>query len=70
MSQFVVNMVDALTREVLDTEDEVFDNEEDAQEYACEWGGSFAQGAECLSLAGRAYTPREAVDFVVEEIDD
>ena len=49
MSQFVVNMVDALTREVLDTEDEVFDNEEDAQEYACEWGGSFAQGAECLS---------------------
>lgn len=70
MSKFIVQMVDAYTREVLNTEDEVFDNEQDAEDYACECGGAFAEGAEVLSLAGRNYTPREDVDFVVEEIDD
>ena len=70
MAKFVVQMIDAYTREVLDTEDEVFDNEQDAEEYACECGGNFAEGAEVLSLAGRDYNSREEVDFVVEEIDD
>lgn len=70
MSKFIVQMVDAYTKEVLNTEDEVFDNEQDAEDYACECGGAFAEGAEVLSLAGRNYTPREDVDFVVEEIDD
>lgn len=70
MPKFIVQMVDAYTREVLDTEDEVFDNEQDAEDYACECGGAFAEGAEVLSLAGRDYTPREDVDFVVEEVDD
>ena len=70
MSKFIVQMVDAYTREVLNTEDEVFYNEQDAEDYACECGGAFAEGAEVLSLAGRNYTPREDVDFVVEEIDD
>lgn len=69
MSKFVVNMVDALTREILDTEEEIFDSEEEAQEFACEWGGNFSQGAEDLSLRGESYIPREAVDFEVEEID-
>lgn len=70
MSKYVVQMVDAYTREVLDTEDEVFDNEQDAEDYACECGGAFAEGAAVLSMAGREYTPREDVDFVVEEVDD
>lgn len=70
MSKFVVNMIDALTREVLSTEDEIFDNEQDAEEYACECGGNFSQGAECLSLRGEPYIPREAVDFEVEELDE
>ncbi len=70
MPKFIVQMVDAYTREVLNTEDEVFDNEQDAEDYACECGGAFAEGAEVLSLAGRDYTPREDVDFIVEEVDD
>ena len=70
MPKFIVQMVDAYTREVLNTEDEVFDNEQDAEDYACEYGGAFAEGAEVLSLAGRDYTPREDVDFVAEEVDD
>lgn len=70
MPKFLVQMVDAYTREVLETQDEVFDNERDAEEYACECGGAFAEGAEVLSLAGRDYTPRDEVDFIVEEVDD
>lgn len=70
MPKFLVQMVDAYTREVLETQDEVFDNERDAEEYACECGGAFAEGAEVLSLAGRDYTPGDEVDFVVEEVDD
>lgn len=70
MSKFIVQMVDAYTREVLDTEDEVFDTEEEAEDYACECGGAFAEGAEVLSMSGRLYTPREDVDFVVEELDE
>lgn len=70
MAKFVVQMLDAYTGDVLGTEDEVFDNEQDAEEYACECGGNFAVGADVLRLAGRDYTPREDVEFVVEEIDD
>lgn len=70
MPKFIVQMIDAYTREVLETEDEVFDNERDAKDYACECGGAFAEGAEVFSLAGRSYTPPEDVEFVVEEIDD
>lgn len=70
MPKFIVNMIDAYTGEVLETEDEVFDTEEEAEEYACECGGAFSTGAEVLMLSGRDYTPREDVDFVVEEIDD
>lgn len=70
MPKFIVQMIDAYTREILDTEDEVFDNEEDAEEYACECGGNFAESAEVLKWAGREYSPPEDVEFVVEEIDD
>lgn len=70
MSKFIVQMVNAYTGEVLDTEDDIFDNEQDAEAYARECGGAFAEGAEVLDLAGQAYTPPEDVDFVVEEVDD
>lgn len=71
MAKYVVNMIDVETGDVLEVfDDEVFDTEEAAQEYACECGGDFAEGEEVLSLAGEDYTPREEVDFVVEEIDD
>lgn len=70
MPKFIVQKVDAYTREVLNTEDEIFDNEQDAEDYACECGGAFVEGAEVLSLAGREYTSREDVDFIVEELDE
>ena len=56
MSKFIVQMVNAYTREVLDTEDDIFDNEQDAEAYARECGGAFAEGAEVLDLAGKAGT--------------
>lgn len=70
MSKFIVQMIDAYTREVLNTEDEIFDNEQDTEDYACECGGAFAEGAEVLSLAGRDYTPSEDVEFIVEILDE
>ena len=42
MSKFIVQMVNAYTGDVLDTEDEIFDNEQDAEAYARECGGAFA----------------------------
>lgn len=70
MTKYVVQMISAYTEEVLDDEVEVFDNEEEAEDYACECGGTFAEGAEVLSYAGYAYIPPEDVEFVVAEIDD
>ena len=70
MSKFRVNMVDANSGEILETMDEIFDNEEDAEEYACDCGGAFAEGAQVLSMSGRDYTDPDDVEFVVEEIDD
>lgn len=70
MAKYIVQMIDAHSGEVLETEDEVFDNEQDAQDYACECGGAFSAGAETLSLMGRDYIPREDVDFVVEEVEE
>ena len=70
MLKFIVQMVDAYTGEVLSTEDEIFENEGEAEDYARECKNNFAEGADVLSLAGRDYTPVEDVDFVVEAIDD
>ena len=70
MSKFIVQMVNAYTREVLDTEDDIFDNEQDAEHYARECSGAFAEVAESPDLAGQAYTPQEDVDFVDEEVAD
>jgi len=71
MSNFRVSMLDTYIGEVIDTfEEETFDNERDAREYADECGSAFATGGEVLKALGREYTPREDVEFVVEEIDD
>lgn len=69
MSKFVVKMVNLVTGEEI-YEDEEFSTEEEAERYACECGGNFAEGAEVLSQAGRDYTDPEDVDFEVEELDD
>ena len=70
MSKFIINMLNAHTGEVIDTEEETFDNERDAREYAKECGSAFATEGEVLKELGREYTPKEDVEFVVEEIDD
>lgn len=70
MSRYIIQMVDSYSGEILDTEDEVFDNEEDAEAYACECGGCFAVGAEVLMLSGREFTPLDDVRFVVAEMED
>lgn len=69
-SKYVVQRVDAYTGKVLETEEEVFDNEEDAEEYACECGGNYAEGAEVLDCANRAYDIPEDSYFVVTEIEE
>lgn len=70
MSKFIVNIVDSITRNVLETLDQEFSNEREAEEYACDCSGAFAKGAEELSLAGRDYVDPDDVDFVVEEVED
>ena len=70
MSKYIVKMIDAYTGETIDVEEEIFNSESEADDFACEWGSNFSAGAETLSLMGREYTPREDVEFVVEEIDE
>lgn len=48
MSKFIVQMLDAYTGDVLDTEEEVFDSQEEAQDFADEWGSNFSAGADVL----------------------
>ena len=69
MAKFIVKMVDLMTGDI-EVQDEVFDNEEDAEEYASLCSGAFAEGADVLSMSGRDYTPAEEVDFVVDEIEE
>lgn len=70
MAKYIIQMVDAYTREVIEVEDEVFDDWEEAKLYASQCESDFAEGAEVLELAGRSFTPGEDVEFVVEEISD
>lgn len=70
MPKFIVQMVDAYTREVLNTEDKIFDSERNALDYACECSSAFAEGAEVLSLSGHDYTLPEDVDFIVDELNE
>ena len=70
MSKFRVNMVDANSGDIIETLDEIFDSEYEAEDYACDCAGGYAQGAEDLSLMGRDYDDPSNVRFEVEEIDD
>ncbi|MCD8048146.1 MAG: hypothetical protein LUG52_00805 [Clostridia bacterium] len=71
MFKFIVQMVDAYTKEVLETDDEVFDNRSDAEDYACRCSSDFAQGAEDFALSGDDdYISPEDVKFVVKKIKD
>ena len=70
MPKYRINMVDADSGDVLETMDKIFDNEEEAEDYACECGGAFAEGAEVLSMSGRDYADPDEIDFVVEETDE
>ncbi len=72
MKKYIVNMVDAYTREVLEynVDDEVFDAVEQAEWFASDCDCAMRTGAEVLELAGDDFTNPEDVDFEVEEIDE
>lgn len=69
-SRYIVQRIDAYTGEVLETEDEVFDNEEDAESYLEDCSAGFAQGEEDLEYANRASDCAEDSYFVVTEIEE
>lgn len=69
-TRYIVQRVDAYTGKVLETEDEVFDNEEDAESYLEDCSAGFAQGEEDLEYANRAFDYAEDSYFVVTEIED
>lgn len=58
MSKFIVQMVNAYTGDVLDTEDEIFDNEQDAEDYARECSGALQKAQRFSTWQGR-HTPRQ-----------
>ena len=68
MARFFVDLIDSLGN-IIDTEDEVFDNEEDAENYACECGEAFAEGAEVLEMCGRTFMDSDEYEYVVREDD-
>ena len=70
MSKFIVQMLDALSGDVLETMDEEFDTYEEADDYSLVCGSNFSTGAEVLELAGRSFTSRDEVEFVVEEMEE
>lgn len=68
--KYVVQRIGAYTGEVLYTDDEIFDNEEDAKFYAEECSAAFAEGEEVLELADRTYECSDDSYFVVTEIEE
>jgi hypothetical protein len=68
--KYVVQMVNAYTREVIETEDEVFDNEQDANDYACQCNSNFAAGADSYGPFDEGYQDPEDTEYIVQEIDD
>ena len=69
-TKYIVQRIDRYTGEVLETEDEIFDNEEDAEFYAEECSAGFAQGEEDFEYANRAFEYADDSEFVVTEIKD
>lgn len=69
-TKYIVQRIDRYTGEVLETEDEIFDNEEDAEFYAEECSAGFAQGEEDFEYANRAFEYADDSEFVVTEIGE
>lgn len=65
MSKFYIDLVD-FKGNVIDTDDEVFDNEADAEDYADECNNAFAEGAEILENDDDYMNPDE-YEYVVRE---
>lgn len=65
MPKFYIDLVDS-EGNVIDTDDEVFDNESDAEDYADECNNAFAEGAEILEDDDDYMDPDE-YEYVVRE---
>lgn len=65
MSKFYIDLVDS-EGNVIETDDEVFDNEADAEDYADECNNAFAEGAEILEVDDDYMDPDE-YEYVVRE---
>lgn len=65
MSKYYIDLVDS-EGNVIDTDDEVFDNEADAEDYADECNNAFAEGAEILENDDDYMNPDE-YEYVVRE---
>ena len=65
MSKYYIDLVD-YEGNVIDTDDEVFDNEADAEDYAAECNNAFAEGAEILE-EDDDYMDLEEYEYVVRE---
>ena len=68
MSKYYVDLVDE-SGNIVDTEDEVFDNREDAEDYALECGSNFAEGADVLDMCGRSDLDPDEYSYEVREED-
>lgn len=65
MSKYYIDLVDS-EGNVIDTDDEVFDNEADAEDYADECNNAFAEGAEILE-GDDDYMDPDEYEYVVRE---
>ncbi|MBE6772034.1 MAG: hypothetical protein E7547_07825 [Ruminococcaceae bacterium] len=65
MSKYYIDLIDS-EGNVIDTDDEVFDNEADAEDYADECNNAFAEGAEILEDDDDYMDPDE-YEYVVRE---
>ena len=68
MAKYYVDLVDG-DGNIEETEDEVIDNREDAQDYALECGSNFAEGADVLEMCGRSCMDPDEYSYEVREED-
>ena len=68
MTRYYIDLVD-IYGNIIETEEEVFDNREDAEYYAMECDANFAEGAEILELANRPHLDPEYYHHEVREED-
>lgn len=64
--KYYIDLVDPYGN-IIETGDEVFDDEYEAEAYASESNSAFAQGAEDLGLSGRDYMDPDCYTYVVRE---